>query len=512
MALGSTIGIAQALSEYRAMAGGKLIGEAWSNLLEVIKGNSNVLSVLVGPPGSKKPLTTRDELSAGRRDRVNMNVAASLGMHPRMGSEQLVGYNETPQHGNWTIRVDQKRIAVGWSEFVRSMANTGKSFKETYAELLGERFGQIEQEDALMRFRKDATAGITLYPGGATSVATLRAAHTLDVDTIKRGSAKLSTLGCTPAMIGKTRVTNRPINKFVFFGADGAVRGIKDEIGYNANVVATLSADGVDSPLLDGDFIPIDGQMIMPWYVVDHDNPGPIGSSILPKALLGDASPTHGADPAGTIAAGTTTFDVYGGGVTQADLGDQSDLYKPFVFFDGYPFKHFQEESIGADSAIYGFVVYDPDDGKWCYYDYTGSDNNGKSIAVRRRLGSTTSGVRYTTIKADGLGGSGATIWTYDTAYNKEDFGPGCLIIPVNNYLVPLGDVFGWGADAGGYAYGEFKNQRIIDGGDFGDRTAFGIKSIYGCGVRLDTRNKPRGFVRIRCAVQHEGVNLPVLA
>ena len=185
MALGSTIGIAQALSEYRAMASGKGIGEAWSALLDVIKGNSNVLSVLVGPPGSKKPFTTVDDLKAGRKDRVNMNVAASLGMHPRMGSEQLVGYNETPRHGNWTIRVDQKRIAVGWSEFVRSMTNTGKSFKETYAELLGERFGQIEQEDALMRLRKDAIPGITLYPGSARSVNELRVSHNFDVDVAK---------------------------------------------------------------------------------------------------------------------------------------------------------------------------------------------------------------------------------------------------------------------------------------------------------------------------------------
>jgi len=110
------------------------------------------------------------------------------------------------------------------------------------------------------------------------------------------------------------------------------------------------------------------------------------------------------------------------------------------------------------------------------------------------------------------LNGSGTVTWTYDTAYNKETFGPGCIVIPVNQYLVPYGDVYGWGAEAGGYAYGAWKNQRITDGGDFGDRLAFGIKSIYGTGIRTDTRGAIRGYVRIRCAVQHEGINLPVLS
>lgn len=510
MALGSTIGNVQALSEYRAM-GSKLIGEAFNAELMYWQSNSNILTELVGAPGSKKPFTTTRDLAAGAKDRVNMTVAATLGMHPRMGSEQLVGYNELPRHGTWAVRVDQKRIAVGWSEFTQKMATTGQSFREVYAELVGTRMGQIEQEDALMRLRKDATQGITIRPNNKTSITNLRVSDNFDVDCFKRGTAKLNTLSATPAMIGKTK-SGMPIHKFIGFGADAFMRGIKDETAYSTPANYSLGATGENGAVFNGDYLPVDGNLIKPWYVVDHDNPGPIGSSVLPKAILGDASATAGGSVAGVIASGTTTFDVYGGGVTQTVLGDQADLYKPFVHFLGYAYLHYQEEVIAADTAIYGFVVYDPDDGKWCYYDYTGSSNNGKKIVVRRRLHSSTSGVGYTTIKADGLGGSGATIYTYDSAVNKVDFGPGCLIIPVNNYLVPYGFGYIWGADAGGYAYGAFKNERIHDGGDFGDRLAFGIRSIYGTGVRLDTAGKPRGYVKIEAAVQHSGVDLPVLA
>jgi hypothetical protein len=50
--------------------------------------------------------------------------------------------------------------------------------------------------------------------------------------------------------------------------------------------------------------------------------------------------------------------------------------------------------------------------------------------------------------------------------------------------------------------------RRIRDLRDFGERKGMGYKSIYGQKPALDTELNPRGYVRIRCAVEHQGVNI----
>lgn len=490
--IGTTIGLAQALSEYRAMASGKLIGEAFDDLLEVTMSNSNILDELQGGEDDGKPFVVKQDLSKGAKDRVNYPVATTLGQAPRMGTDQLVGYEEALYQGNWQVRIDNKRIAVGWNEIVAAMGTTGRSWRETYAELVGVRFAQIEQEDMLHRLLQRATPNITLRPGGKGSRDALRTADNLDVDTIKRGAARLRTLGTPGAKVGKTR-SGRPIQKYIVFGADALVRQVKDETAYLTPAVAQVTADGEDAAIFTGDYLPIDGHLLKPWDIVDHDNPGPIGSSILPKALLGDP-----------ITDGTTTFTMYGGGRTQASLGEQAGLYLPFIDFPGFAYKFFSEDTPAADSNTYYFVVCDPTDGKWCVYSYTGSTGNtGASITIVNRLsGASPAGAAVNTLAG----------WSWDSSVNKTAFPTGSVIFPVNASLVPFGHAFMWGRSAGGKAYGSIKNRRITNVADYGAHVGFGLQSIYGVDVRLDTLGNPRGYITFECAVQHEGVTLPVIS
>lgn len=490
MALGSTIGLAQALSEYRAMASGKLIGEAFNDLLEVTQSNANILDELMGGEEDGKPFVVKQDLTKGAKDRVNFPVATTLGQAPRMGTDQLVGYEEALIHGNWQVRIDNKRIAVGWNEIVAAMGTTGKSWREVYAELVGTRFAQIQQEDMLHKFLQRRTARITIRPNGKSSTDALRTADNYDVDTQKRAKALLKSLGTPGAMVGTTR-SGRPIQKYITLGSDAFVRGIKDETAYLNAAIAQVTADGDKAAVFTGDYLPIDGDLVKPWDIVDHDNPGPIGSSILPKALVGDP-----------ITTATTTFTLFGGGRTQASLGDQAGLYLPFVDFPGYLYKFFQEDAPGADGNTYYFVVYDPTDGKWCVYSYTGSTGNtGASILIVNRLASSATGAAVTTLAG----------WAWDGTVNKTAFPTGSLIFPVNASLVPFGYGFVWGKSAGGFAYGSIKNKRITNVADYGAHVGFGIQSIYGCDVRLDTLQQPRGFICIEAAVQHEGVTLPII-
>jgi hypothetical protein len=502
MSLGQTIGLAQALADYRAM-NGSLIGQAFDDMLEVTASNSNVLSDLIGGEDSGKPFVEKRDLTKGAKDRVNYPVATTLGQAPRQGTDQLVGYEEALLQNSWQVRIDSKRIAVGWNEITAQMASTGKSWREVYAELLGTRIGQITQEDLLQRMLRRSqptsmaggglagggSANITLYPNGRSTINELRTADTFDVDTLKRAAAKLKSMGTPGATTGKTR-SGRPIQKYIAFGADAFVRGIKDETAYLSAATAQITAEGDRGALFTGDYLPVDGHLIKPWDVVDHDNPGPIGSAILPKALLGDP-----------ITTGTGTFHVYGGGRTQASLGDQAPIYNPFEAFPGYQYKFYSEDAPAADGTnTFYFVAYDPADGKWNVYSYLGSTGNtGNNILIVNRLSAGTTGAQV-----QNLAGV-----AFDSSVNKEAFPTGSILFPVNNACVPYGYGLVWGRSAGGIAYGTIKNKRISNVQDYGSRVGFGIQSIYGCDVRLDTLGQPRGYVVVAAAVQHEGVNLP---
>ena len=249
---------------------------------------------------------------------------------------------------------------------------------------------------------------------------------------------------------------------------------------------------GDDNSTFDGDYQTWDGHFIKNWDVVDHDNPGPIGTTIMPKAILGDP-----------IVTGTTTFTVYGGGRTQASLGDQAAIYAPFQFFKGFPYLLYQEQTPLVDTNTYFFVVYDPTDGYWCVYSYEGSvGNTGQGITIVNGLAGTASGAMVTTLAG----------WEWDPTQNKTAFPTGSYIFPVNAQCVPYGYAFMWGADVGGKAYGAYQNRRIMNKTDYDNALGFGIQTIYGVAPRLDTLGFPRGFVSIEAAIQHEGVTMPVIS
>lgn len=488
MALGGGVDLNQSLAVFRGQ-NGKLIGEAFDTILTVSASNSNILSELQGGEGSKMPFVIKQDLTKGAKDRINFSVVAGLGAQARMGTDQAVGYEELPKQNSWNVRVDNKRVVVGWSEIVAQVATTGKDWPEVYAEMTGTRMGQIEQEDMLMTLITSAVGRNKVRPNNKGSVDLLRSADVMDTDTIFRAAGLGKSFGMEPVKIGKSK-GNRPINKYVFFGADAFMRSIKGDTLYQQSVQQG-DTRGDENTIFAGGYQDYDGHVIKDWNIVDHDNAGPIGSSILPKALLGDA-----------ITSATTTFTMYGGGVTQASLGDQAALYAPFQFFPGYKYKFYQEQVVADDANTYYFVVYDPADGFWCVYSYTGSTGNtGQSILIVNRLAASATGAAVTSLAG----------WTWDGTQNKITFPTGSFVFPVNASLVPYGRGFMWGADVGAKAYGKDRMRRITNVTDYGNAQGVGITSIYGTGVRLDTNLFPRGFVMIEAAVQHEGVNLPVI-
>lgn len=497
MALGDhPIVTAQTKAQYSAQ-NAKLRGEAFDAMLDISASQANILAHLQGEPGSGKPFVIKHDLSKGRMQSVNFTVGAPLGQAGRRGTQQAVNFEEQLIHNSWNVTIDSLRVVVGWNEINAVVSTTGESWQEAYARLTGERVGQIEQEDMLMRLRQRSGSTNTIRPSNRAALHDLKYDDTLDAEALSRAISVASRIA-KPANLGNSS-SGMPVNKYVALASETMLAPLWTDPTFAA-ALQHAEVDGKENPYWTGNIPTWKGTAIKQWSLVHNDTPGPIGSSIEPQALLGDA-----------ITSGTAAFTVYGGGRTQASLGNQAALYKPFSFFHGANYEFGESLSYGSDSNLYYFVVIDPADGKWCAYEYagTGVNNGGYSITISKRLHSSTAGDAATTIKSDGIGGSGTTLWTWDASVNKAAFPTGSIIVQVNRRLVPVGDLFVFGADAGAKCYGKVRNKRISQEDDYGALMGVGVHSIYGCDLKQDTLGRYRGFVRVQSAYQLDGFSLP---
>lgn len=506
-----TIVGAQTRTQYTTPSA-NLIGKAFSRMLDVAQGNTNILSQLEGPEGGDHPFVQKQDLSKGGMDTVYFNVAAALGSAGRRGGQRAVNYEEGLHHNTWSVTIDVLRCVVAWSELVRWAASSGATWQEYLPTAVGELSGRILQEDRLCRLRQRSTTMNTVRPGLASSYQTLTYSDTLDTATLSKGYELLKLNGAKPANLGKM-TGGMDLKKFVCLGSSLQMEGLWQDPTFT-NALNHAAIDGPLNPFWTNDLPDWRGMVMKRWDIENFDTAGTIASSVMPQAILGDGSAASGAN---IIATGTTAFTIYGGGISQANLGNEATLFKPFELFYGCDKLLGETISTGSDATVYYFVVIDPADGKWNLYSYNGSsgiNGNGFSLTVLARLHSSTTGVAYTTIQTDGFGGSGTTLWTYDPNYNKVAFPIGSIIIQVTPYIAPVCDAYAFGKEVGAVCYGTDRNKPIQNVDDYGALNGKGILTISGCDVAGDSQAlKHRRFVRYQTAYEHPyGALLPKIA
>lgn len=469
-----------------------LIGTIFNRLVRVCAANQNVFAKMEGPEGSGKPFVVKDDLKAGFGDRVSFAVMSELGQSPRRGTDELEGYEEHPDENAFSVIIDQVRAAVGYSELLQYVRSTGMSQVEAYATLCGNWLGRQQMYDMMMTLIKSKINDITIRPNRKSTRNALRTADVFSTTLITDAASRMSSRGAKPARIGQSPGTEHDdVLKYVFFLPQILAKPLKTSGSY-LTALQNLQIGTKGNPLFDGGYVDWDGHAIKHWDVVDPTGNGPIGAPLLPKAVLG------------TAITGTPTeaFAVTGSGKTVTALGDYATYFLPFQWFPGYLFKTYSEEVIAADANTYYFVIYDPADGKWNVYSYTGSTgNNGNAITIVNNMAASASGSAVTTLAGQ----------TWSGTLNKEAFPTGSWIIPVNNALCPFGYGFGFGQMAALKAWGKMPITRIKNDRDYGEKKGVGIKALYGQAATLDTDAKPHNYVVFECAVDHEGIYLPVV-
>lgn len=495
------------------------IGTLFNRTLFLASQNADVFSKFEGPDlpngGARKvndldvtgstemgyPVVRSTDLSKGRGKTVIFTVLSQLGGFGKVGEQRLRGTEEKPRTGTYSVVVDMVRHATAYSEVIEQFMAAGASYEEACAMLLGDWFGRKKQDHALwiLRQRRDPTN--TLFAGGKTSVDNLLSTDLFSTTTIGDAHELLISRGAKSTKVSRNKV-GALIQKYMFFGTDRTLKPLKSESLYVyalAEGGKSIGRDNEDNPLWDGGYANWDGNGIFHWGVQDPDYIGADGCMIEARGRLGT--------PIAADGTGAAALAITFGGVASPDATAPYSQY-----FPGYDFKLWEAQPALNDTGAYYLIVYNHiestpgagDQGKFGFYRYTGTGNNGNSIAIDQRLASAAAGT-YNLATVGGV--------TWNATLHTMNHPTGAPIALANAKGVPYAWVFGLGANAVLRAYGQLpvEGKRVNGEDDYGMDQGMAIKSIFGTDVSRDTLGLPRNYCAIACAVQPFGMSLPAV-
>jgi N4-gp56 family major capsid protein len=467
-----------------------LVGQAYAQRIILGSRLKDVFGQFEGREGSGRPVVVKTDLTKTRGDTINMSVAGTLGGRGVRGSNRLKGQEEHPRLGNFTVRIDQLRHAVGYCELITKMMAAGESLESSYAKLLADWFGLRKQEDKLMCFIHAANGLNTIRPGNRSSRGALTSGDVFTagfIDEIKSlGVSRMA----RPANISKaTRKDENEILNYVLFGPDPVLASLRGDDDY-LNAMTHAQERGIANTIFRGGYVPWNGVSVFHWDQGDEDTDGAIGSPFLPRALLGDA-----------IEAGTTAIDITGSGRTVSDLGDEAEYFMPFIWFPGaaYEFLSYVSADRTDGSGPHYLAIKNisgADAGKYCIYEYT-TGNNGNKITITKRLAPVATGG----VAVDVLAGKS---WNGDV--HTQAHPTGSLIVPITDDALTFGRAVLMGEMALCVGFGDTPMQQIKDQDDYGELRGMGLKSIYGQNAAKDTQGQPRNFVLVEAVCNQPGI------
>jgi hypothetical protein len=470
---------AQTLEGYRGLSATN-VGALFNRFIDIAAEEEDIFTQMEGAEDSDRPIWLKTDLTKGGADKVYFAAVASLGGNGVHGDEVLQGNEEPLYYNNYACQIDFIRHAVALTKKDIEFLAAGKSIEAAAAPLVAKWLGRKRQRDMMMRFRASAVPFNTLRPNQQSGRDSLTSADTLSTGVITQSKAVASTIGAKPVNIVKEGFSK--VLEYLFLATEDALSSLSNSSTWlQAQHFAGTRGD--ENVIFKGGYTRWNGNTIVAHKVVDADTAGPIGSPLLPKALIGNA-----------VTAGTSTFDITGGGITSPST--ETNFFECFL---GAPYRYLESDSsTSTDPGTYYVVVVNMSDanaGKWGFYSYTGSANNANKITITNRLAAAASGAAVTT-----LGGV-----TWDATKNTDSHPSGSLVLQANANGQPLGYSILMGAGAGLRAYGSIKHELVLNMQDYGHRLGWAYQTIYGQQVRKDSgatgTQNPRGYVLVEHVV-----------
>jgi hypothetical protein len=367
------------------------------------------------------------------------------------------------------------------------------------AEELGKWMGREKSARIGMMFVLQGGAENLLYSGGKYSEDDLLTADGLTYNDILLMGQALKPLGGRPAEVGTVRGT--PVYRYIVAGTTPSLFSLKQDDDYKQILREAGPREKYDeNPLFTGGYMEVDGHIIKELNPIDPDGYAWSGSWWNAKAYLGTA-----------ITAGTTTFDITGGGSAAAAAKTRIQYFR---FFPNYAFEFSPEDIYTPDTSVVRYLLViaprgpvtasNPTPGKIGMYSYT-TGNNGNKITILNRLGPNNAGAMKSTL--------GEVQWNTGVWAGKhaENFPIGSTVVLCNAKGVPIGDTIMMGAMAALRGYGKYRNWRTQWDVDGQFETRKYITTVFGQKLRKNVNNKYPGYVRLRSAISYPELGLPVV-
>lgn len=480
--------------------------ELWVKRVMMGADQDNIFSDhMMGSPGSGKPFIRMDDLTKVDGNTINIPTMAPLGGPGTQGEGDRTGNEEKIRISSFPCRIGRQWYGVGITDVAKEETVIGSQFDNIVNVLLRKRLGKKKTEDMLMTLKASASSSNIIRPNFKSTRESLRTADTVGTQTIAKAGLVLSGLGGIPVKIEtSTRQSGGAeksyIEEFLFFGHQYALASLKSEPAY-LQALQNAGLRGDKNPLFTGDFTDWDGHGIYRWLLRDHDAYGPVGSTLLPRAFLGQA-----------IAADDATHNITGGGdATGATLLPAPNY---FEFFSNALYTFTNGNSVAADVATVRYVgimnLTGADAGKVGFYSY--QVNTGNTLVILGRLRAGAAGISVTTL---GNITWNTAPWVAAGSGNfaglTDNHPAGSLIFEVNSFGVPFCGSLMLGEMAGVCGHGRLKGRNAIAArtsqeGNHNMDHGIGVETVYGSAATKRTDGKTPNYVYVESAYNVDGL------
>jgi hypothetical protein len=469
------------------------VRQLWQKSVDIYEQSEDYFQQFEGSMSS--PIAVRTDLSKGAGATLNITTRAGYYGEGKSGDGLFTEATDFEEDliNNYKLKVDYLRNATRHTKRTEELMGMRNEIVDGTVEQLGRWMGREKTARMMMLFRERGASDNLIVAGGKASEATLSSANGLVYDEIVGAASRLEPMGGRPAMLG--RVNGVDIYRLLVIGTTPGLFSLETDPTYKEHL-EQAGVLGEGNKLFTGGFSDVRGNRICKYNPIDHDGHGPVGSAWNAKAFLGTA-----------IAAGTTAFDITGGGSAAAAAKTNKKYFK---FFAGSPFEFMPGDTITTGSTVKYLLIVNPknaatDPGKIGMYSYT-TGIDGNKITIVERLGSAASGARVTTL--------GSVVWNTGvwSGLHTDVHPIGATIVQCNAKGVPIGDTVLLGNAAALRGYGEYRNFRSQDEHNGGFVMDKYITSVFGQCLRKDTQGRAPGYVRIRHALNYAGLGLPAVA
>lgn len=436
-----------------------------------------------------------DDTSKGRGMTMTVTVRAGYYGPGKSGDALFTAVDdfEPDNISSYKVVVDYLRNATSINDRTDELMGMQGELASGQAEELGKWMGREKTSRAMMMFRLRGGPQNLIIAGGYSTDDSIKSADHLTYNSILQMGQALKPLGGMPCKVAT--IKGSKVLKYCISGVTPGLFSLRQDPAYQLLVENAGPRENYDAnPLWSGGYMEVDGHRIVEENPIDHDGFGPVGSAFNAKAFLGAA-----------IVAGTTVFDMLGGGSAKAATYTKIQYFR---FFPNYAFEFLPSDIYTPGTAVKYMLVVNPsnaptDPNKIGMYSYT-VGNVGTKITILQRLGAAASGARVTTL--------GNVVWNTGvwSGLHTDVHPIGATVIHCNANGVPIGDTIMMGAGAMVRGYGKDRNKRgqwFVD--DFETRKY--IRSVFGQVLRTNVRGVIPGYVRLRHAISYPELPIPVV-